>query len=209
MGLEFDNEPASDRLNPVDCLNHLLLIWAVGYTDHSPTMYTVEGKKSDVIHVDVVDLDLADDDGFAGKVFRNCWWRNGRLIGFMRPRIGRDKPVLAWMVKGVAKMGQAPYELQVATDNKEAVDRATAWFSAHPGFAPQGGHVTTHMNAGRTEEVDTSTPPPRQPSQLEQMAALQAGQMRSAVGRPPLPPAAPTIAGGKMSPQAYNETPPF
>lgn len=205
MGLQFDDEPASDRLNPADCLNHLLLVWAVGYTEHSPTKYTVPGKNSDVIHVDCVDLDALDESGQPGKVHRNCWWRNGRLIGFLRPRIGREKPVLAWMTLGTATMGKPPYELMVATEHADSVARASAWMQAHPDFKPQGGHIT----AGRSEEVDTSTPPLRQPSQLEQVAAMQAGAMRGAMGRPPLPPAAPTIAGGPMSPQAYNETPPF
>lgn len=206
MGLQFDDEPASDRLNPVDCLDHLLLVWAIGYTDHSPTKYTVEGKKSDVVHVDVVDLDLADENGYAGKVFRNCWWRNGRLIGFLKPRIGREKPVLARMARGVATMGQPPYELHPATEDKAAVELASAWIAAHPDFFPStGGQVT----AGRTEQVDTSTPPERQVSDLERYATMQSAALRGATNRPPLPPAAPTIAGGKMSPQAYTEKPPF
>lgn len=207
----FDDEPASDRLNPADCLGHLLLVWAIGYTDHSPTKYTVEGKKSDVVHVDVVDLDQADEAGYQGKIFRNCWWRNGRLIGFLRPRIGRDKPVLARMSKGVATMGQPPYELQVATHDPSAVARATAWIEAHPEFQPTSGEMTTNVSvtAGRTEQVDTSTPPARVPSQLERAAAESAGVLREAIGRPPLPTARPTIAGGPMSPEAYNQTPPF
>lgn len=209
MGNQFDDEPASDRLNPVDCLDHLLLVWAVGYTDHSPTKYTVEGKKSDVVHVDVVDLDLADEDGYAGKVFRNCWWRNGRLIGLLKPRVGRDKPVLAWMKLGIATMGKPPYELQIATQDADAVARASAWLTAKPDFAPQPHEFITHLNAGRTERVDTSTPPARAVSDLERYAQMQAGQLRKSEGRPPLPPAAPTIAGGKMSPQAYDEEPPF
>jgi hypothetical protein len=206
MGLEFDDEPASDRLNPVDCLNHLLLVWAIGYTEHSPTKYTVPGKNSDVIHVDVVNLDEQDESGAMGKVHRNCWWRNGRLIGFLRPRIGREKPVLAWMTLGTATMGKPPYELMVATAHPESVARASAWIAAHPDFGPQQGHITANRPL---EEVDTSTPAPRQPSQLEMLAAQQSGNLRQAMGRPPLPPAQPTIAGGPMSPQAYNETPPF
>ena len=205
MGNTFDDEPASDRLNPSDCLSHLLLVWATGYTDHSPTKFTVAGKNSDVVHVDVVDLDVLDETGVPGKIFRNCWWRNGRLIGFLRPRIGRDKPVLAWMTQGIAQMGFPPYELSVATQHPESVARATTWMQAHPDFQPQ----VFNLAAGRTEQVDTSTPPARQPSQLEQVAALQAGGLRQALGRPPLPPAQPTIAGGQMAPQAYNETPPF
>jgi hypothetical protein len=195
MGM-FDEEPGSDRLNPVDCLDHLLLVWAVGYTEHSPTKYTVEGKKSDVIHVDCVDLDIADDSGFAGKVFRNCWWRNARLIGFMRPKIGREKPVPARMVLGIPTMGKPPFELELATSDPAAMERAQAWMLAHPEFRPTGfaqsNSLSSVINGGRTESVDTATVPQRQKSQLELMAERQGQQKRDFRDAlpPPPPPAA-------------------
>lgn len=227
MGLEFDDEPASDRLNPVDCVGHLLLVWAIGYTDHSPTKYTVEGKKSDVVHVDCVDLDLADDEGYAGKLFRNCWWRNGRLIGFLRPRIGRGKPVLAWMTKGVATMGQPPYELSLATGDEDAIARGQAWIQAHPEFTPTGFGGQSGGNMGvsagvRTEAVSVEMPQQRQKSQLEQLAErnmagkaahLATLDAASAIGRPPLPPPPPPRPAGTVAPpqraSSYDEKPPF
>lgn len=162
----FDDEASSGRLNPADCLNHLLMVWATGYIDHSPTKYSVAGKNSDVIIVDVVDLDQADAEGYQGLLVRNTWWRNGRLIGLMKDRIGRPKPVLGWMGLGVATMGKPPYEIQFAVSDPSAVARAQAWMEAHPDFRPSSP-------AGRTPDSVRPEPtrPQEQPkSQLQALA---------------------------------------
>lgn len=136
----FDTETSpgagGDTLYPTNCVGHLLIVWSVGYIDHAPTQYTVPGKLSDVIVVDVVDLDQADEDGYQGKLYRQSWWRNNRLIGFLKTRIGRPRPVLARMGKGAVTMGNQPYELHLADSDPESVDRAKQWFDAHPGFRP-------------------------------------------------------------------------
>lgn len=165
----FDEEQGGGRLNPADCKDHLLLVWAVGYIEHSPTKYSVAGKNSDVIKVDVVDLDQADSDGYQGLLVRNAWWRNGRLIGLLKERIGRQKPLLAWMTLGIANMGNAPYELEFAIHDPSAVARGQAWIEAHPDFKP------TAPDRGRNVNVDElrqqATPPEAQPkSQLQQFA---------------------------------------
>lgn len=208
--MEFDSEPGGGRLNPADCidhtcggsgqhqcgcLGHLLLVWAVGYIAHSPTKYSQPGKNSDVVVVDVVDLDQADAFGWAGKVVRSVWWRNARLIGLMKGRIGRPRPVLARMGLGVATMGKPPYELHFADKDEDAVRRATAWFAAHPDFTPTAPQ-------GHNPEAARIQPEPviqRQPSQLEQLAAAavqrdphqQALRQAVAPQTPPLPPARP------------------
>ncbi len=209
--MEFDSEPGGGRLNPAECINHvcarpgevtcscighLLMVWAVGYIDHSPTKYSQPGKNSDVVVVDVVDLDQADENGWAGLVVRSCWWRNARLIGLMKGRIGRPKPVLARMGLGVATMGKPPYELHFAADDADAVQRATAWFAAHPDFKPTApqGH---NPEAAR---IDPEPVVQRQPSQLEQLATVSISRdphqqilRQAAAPPPPLPPARPVI----------------
>lgn len=163
----FDDEQGGGRLNPADCIGHLLMVWSVGYIDHSPTKYTQPGKKSDVVVVDVVDLDQADDDGYQGKVIRGAWWRNARLIGLMKAKIGRPKPVLAWMALGEPNMGNKPYELHFATDDAEAVARAEAWFVAHPDFTP----TPPQARNPELERVQAEVPAAREMSQLERLAA--------------------------------------
>lgn len=185
-----DPDPVGgDRLNPKDCLGHLLMVWAVSYIDHSPTKFTVANKPSDVIVVDVVDLDQADEDGYQGKVFRSCWWRQSRLIGSLRGRIGRG-PTLAWMAQGVATMGFPPFELRSANQDAEAVGRGQAWLAAHPEFAP-GGRAPMSVQGMdiRTTVVEPEPVQPRVLSRLEQIAAQQADALRKVTA--PLPPAPP------------------
>lgn len=165
----FDEEQGGARLNPANCLQHLLLVWSVGYIDHSPTKYTVAGKPSDVVVVDVVDLDQADEQGYQGLVVRGAWWRNARLIGLLKSRIGRPKPILAWMMLGEPTMGNKPYELHFATDDAEAVARAEAWFAAHPDFTP----TPPQARNPELERVQVDVPTKREPSQLERLAAAK------------------------------------
>lgn len=166
----FDDEPtpgvgAGDTLYPASCLNHLLLVWFINYIEHSPTVYSTPGKNSDVIVVDVVDLDLPDDDGYQGKVFRGSWWRNGRLIGFGKPRLGRPKPVIATMAFGGVTMGNKPYELHTQDHDPGMVARGSAWLQAHTDFRP--------TIAGQTESGAVPVPQVRQKSQLEILADQQ------------------------------------
>jgi hypothetical protein len=195
----FDSESiggGGDVLYPANCVGNLLIVWSVGYIDHAPTQYTVPGKLSDVIVVDVVNLDEADDDGYQGKLYRQSWWRNNRLIGFLKNRVGRPKPVLARMGKGAITMGNAPYELHLADSDPESVDRAKAWFDAHPDFRP-----TVPM--GQNPEADRRPAEPvqeRKKSQLEVLAEQaqrrdpHQQQLRDAVAGQKLPPPRPGAA---------------
>lgn len=205
----FDDEPGGGRLNPADCLGHLLMVWSTGYIEHSPTKYTVPGKKSDVVIVDVVDLDQADEDGYQGLVVRSVWWRNARLIGLMKNRIGRAKPVLGWMAKGEAVLGNPPFEIHFAVDDEDAVARAQAWFQAHADFRPSTPQGNT--DAAR---VQADAPQAREMSNLERLAAqsvLGSGTqthqqlLRDVVSlarNPPLPPPRP-------QPVDEDDVPPF
>ena len=199
----FDEEAATGRLNPADCVGHLLMVWATDYITHSPTKYSVPGRNSDVVVVDVVDLDQADAEGYQGLVFRNCWWRNGRLISLMKQKIGRPKPVLARMTVGVNTLGKPPFELEFQTHDPDAVARAEAWFGAHPDFRP-GAPSPSNPDEAR---VQAESPVQVQKSQLAMLAEASIARdphqqaLREGVARatpPPLPPARP-----------YDEEPPF
>ena len=184
MTYEFDEPDAvgGDRLNPKDCVGHLLMVWAVGYIDHSPTKFTVKDRPSDVIVVDVVNLDEPDEDGYQGRLYRGCWWRQSRLIGSLRNRIGKG-PVLAWMGQGVATMGFPPYELRSANQDPESVARGQAWLAGHPDFTPG---LRAAPTAPSPQEPAA---PARQPSMLERIAAQQAETLKPV--RTALPPAPP------------------
>lgn len=194
----FDDEEAApvtngDRCQPKDCVGHLLLVWSKEYVAHSPTVYTLPGKQSDLIVVDIVNLDEADERGYQGKVYEGSWWRQGRLIRDLRPRIGRAAPMVARMGVGVATKGLPPFELTIDY-SPDARQRATAWLEAHPDFRP---------NRDAAMEIIPQTPP-RQPSQLEALAQRQAGALRTAMTPPPPPPPPPPPAR-----PAQTEEPPF
>lgn len=194
----FDSETSpggGDVLYPAQCLGHLLMVWTVGYIDHAPTIYSVPGKKSDVIVVDVVDLDAADEDGYQGRLYRQAWWRNNRLIGFLKQKIGRPHPVLAIMVQGAVTMGNKPYELQLMDSDPGSVDRGAAWMASHPDFRAT---VPLGQNP-EAERVPAQAPQERRKSQLESFAERQiqrdphqqALRDAAASARPTLPPARP------------------
>lgn len=136
------NEPTEGnteytRINPADTIGHLMLVWAVGYIDHSPTQYSQPGRNSDVIVVDVVDLDQIGENGQPGLLGRSVWWRQGRLIGSLKDKVGDPNPVLARMMTGVPTKGKPPFLLKSASTDAAAVQRANAWFGANPGFKPE------------------------------------------------------------------------
>lgn len=196
QGGMFDSEVAGGggtALLPVNCLGHLLLVWSTGYIEHSPTKFTVPGKKSDVIVVDVVDLDVADEEGYQGMIYRNSWWRNNRLIGFLKNRIGRPRPVLAVMAYGQETMGNKPFELHLMDSDPASVDRAKGWFEGHPDFRPS---VPYDQNP-EASRVLAEPVAERKMSQLEAMAAQrvnnphQDGLRQAVAGAAALPPPRP------------------
>lgn len=139
------------RLNPRDIVNHLLLVWAVDYIPHSPTQFSRPDKPSDVIVVDVVDLDQVDENGVPGLCARKTWWRQAQLIQALKNKIGnpRDKAILARMMRGGATMGRnAPYQLTSMTADPMCVNRANQWLQINPDFQPSqpGAHPPAPMS---------------------------------------------------------------
>jgi hypothetical protein len=176
---------------PKDLVGHLLMVWPVDYIDDAPSKFSRPGAQSDVIVVDLVDLDTVDEyTKELGQLSRQAWWRPGRLIGSLKRRLGSKDPVLAWMQMGTASKGMnAPYELVSATSDPASVDRAKLWLEKNPDFEPTN-YVETHeqvqaridrrreQGSNPQPEVETSEQS-RVRSQLEQMARqAQAGADR-------------------------------
>jgi hypothetical protein len=137
MAFSEPEEVGGIRLNPRDLVGHLLLLWAIDYVAHSPTQYSRPDKPSDVIIVDVVDLDQADENGQPGLLARKAWWRQAQLIQALRPKIGGRDPLLVRMGRGGATMGRnAPFVLTSMTADQGCVQRATFWLSQNAEFCP-------------------------------------------------------------------------
>lgn len=168
---DFD-EPAEGfagtRINPRDVVGHLLMIWAIEYLPHKPTQYSRPDKPSDVIVVDVVDLDAPDPEtNLPGLLARHVWWRQAKLIQALRDRIG-SKPMLAYMAKGGASTGfNAPFVLSSATKEPAAVQRAQEWMARNPGFAPS----TPFPSEEAQEPATPAATPTLAPTLVERMAA--------------------------------------
>jgi hypothetical protein len=158
------------RLYPKDLMGHLLLVWSIEYIEHSPTAFTVPGKPSDVVVVDVVDLaneqgePVRDPDNATqvGLLARRCWWRQAQLIKMLKLKIGNTSPLLVVMTKGGASMGRnAPFVLTSMTGDQRAVSMAHAWMQANGDFVPS--RPLPKLEA-RTEEPQADPWAGQQPS---------------------------------------------
>jgi hypothetical protein len=178
---------------PRDLVGHLLLIWPVDYIEDAPSKYSQRGQPSDVIVVDMVDLDDVDPlTGQPGAVARGAWWRPGRLIRSLKRRLGSQDPMLAWMTMGTASQGMnAPFELVSATGDKGAVERGMAWLEANPNFKPDSFTPAPRPEPAPSAGTGNSQPQvegegSRIRSELERMAR----QSQEGADRLPKPPPA-------------------
>jgi len=171
LSLDEPDETGGARLYPKEIVNHLLLVWAIEYIEHSPTKFTKyddEGKATtpcDAVIVDVVDLDQYDENGEAGLLARKTWWRQGRLIGVLKPRVGKPNPILVRMQRGGAAQGQsAPFEIVSMSADPASVARANKWYAANPSFTPSAVYVD--------DRVKQEEPAVQQPLPMERMIPL-------------------------------------
>lgn len=133
-------------VNPQQLINHLLLVWAIEYIEHSPTKHTIPGKPSDVVVVDLVDLDTVDPvTNQPGLVGRGCWWRQNRLIMHLKPLVGDPNPILVKLTK----VGQ-PYDFEQMKADRMAVTRANNWFQNNPDFV-----ISQPKNREAAEPMET------------------------------------------------------
>lgn len=183
---------------------HLLIILPVGYIQHSPTRFTVPGKKSDVIVCDIVDLDAADDQGQPGKIYRTAWLRQSQLIMSLRPFVG--KKVLARISKGVPRNGMnPPWVVNDTSTEPGAPERARAWGAAHPEF------VTSPFSQPTQAAPPQDLQPQFRPAapQYQQAAPPQQfqPQPQPAYGYPPAP--QPQPQPPQFQPQPFQQQPQY
>jgi len=192
------SDAMGDRVNPRDVVGHLLIVWVVDYIAHSPTKYTQPNKPSDVIVVDVCDLDLADDRGFQGLLARKVWWRQARLIASLKEKIGQR--MLCQMSQGTGTSGfNAPFELINMISDPQCRNRAEAWINAHPNYkastpgrAEMMAELAGFEQKARIENGNGSQAPPPEKSYLERLAEQASqGAERFAGTKSPLPPPPP------------------
>jgi len=174
---DFDSiEPTSGiRVKPEELMGHLLLVWAVDYIAHSPTKFSRPDKPSDVIVVDVVDLDTV----FEGEclVARRNWWRQAKLIQDLRPRIGRPAPCIAKMGEAPTGMSRNAYVLIDMSADEGCRKRAISWREAHPDFRPSEAFPQAGVPAANfsptpaANQAPAQVAEPRPMSLLEKMAA--------------------------------------
>jgi len=197
MSLEFidDGDMAEEftgvRINPRDCVGHLLLIWVIDYLPHKPTQFTRPDKPSDVIVVDVVDLDVVDPDtGKPGLLARHTWWRQAKLIQKLKPKVGSPNPWLARMAKGGASTGfNAPFILNGAADEPGTKERALEWASRNEGFRPSSPFMENPVPSNSQPQPQVQSSTVQQPTILAQLAAqAQRGADRLQHLGPPQPP---------------------
>lgn len=165
------------KLYPKDIIGHMLLIWAIDYIPHSPTQFndgSDPNKPCDVVVVDVVDLDQVDPEtGQIGLVSRGSWWRQGRLIQRLRPRVGMHNPLLMRMAKGLGANGA--FELVDLSFDQNALGRAKAWWANSGGHEPTQARNGASLAGTKPTQVAQASAPPPPPSPLEQQANAAIG----------------------------------
>lgn len=128
-------EGSGEFARPATLDGHLLIVYPLGYVPFIQTRFTQQGKKSDAIACDIIDLDDKDDYGRPGKVYRNSNLMQAQLIAQLRPWIGRK--VLGRMGRGAAKNGMnPPWVVSDMVGDPGAVAQANAWKQANPDFVP-------------------------------------------------------------------------
>jgi len=185
-----------DRVNPRDIINHLLIVWVVEYVPHSPTKFTRPDKPSDVIVVDVCDLDTPDADGYQGLLSRRVWWRQARIISMLRDKLGQR--MLCRMTQGTASTGfNAPFQLINMKSDPEARQRGEQWLAAHPDFvmsAPSGKSGPLPGSIGDiASNTVTLNPTPVASDQKTMLERMAEQAQRGADRLPPPPPPPPGI----------------
>jgi hypothetical protein len=164
------------KLYPKDIINHTVLVWATDYIGHSPTQFNDGSdpkKPCDVVVVDLIDLDQVGEDGSPGLVSRGSWWRQGRLIQRLKPRVGRPNPLIGRIIKGLGPNGA--FELMDLSADERALQRARSWWTINGGFIPSQPFDAPGRPQAPVQVSSQSVPAPP-PSALEQLANQSLGR---------------------------------
>lgn len=160
------------KLYPKDIINHTVLVWATEYIAHSPTQFNDGSdpkKPCDVVVVDLIDLDQVSEEGSPGLVSRGSWWRQGRLIQRLKPRVGKPNPLIGRIIKGLGPNGA--FELMDLSADEKALARARNWWAINGGFTPSQPYNAPSQPVAVSPQ-SVPTPPP---SALEQLANQSLG----------------------------------
>lgn len=212
-GRQDDDAPRT-YLNPSDMVGHLLLVWPVRYEADTVTKYPrQDGRPSDAVYADIVDLNLPDDQNQPGKVMRAAKWTQGRLIRDTKHAIGapRDDAMLVQM----AKDGDA-YQIIDMTTNPGAVQYAQNWLAAHPNFHPgqdqpqQQGPIRSTPPYPQTYPVPQNVPAsvwPPVSGPPESESAMERLRRQASAGNPYVPSSQPNLP--PPYPGQQDDNPPF
>lgn len=165
------------KLYPKDIINHTVLVWAIEYIAHSPTQFNDGSdpkKPCDVVVVDLIDLDQVSDEGSPGLVSRGSWWRQGRLIQRLKPRVGKPNPLIGRITKGLGPNGA--FELMDLSADEKALARARNWWAINGGFTPSQPFNATQAPSAPSVSVAAQSNPTPPPSALEQLANSSLGR---------------------------------
>jgi hypothetical protein len=204
-------EVTGEYARPENLNGHLLIVFPIGYHDYLPTRFTQQGKKSDALCCDVIDLDDKDGAGVPGKVYRASNFMQSQLIVGLRPFIGRK--VLGRMGKGVSKTGlNPPWVITDMSNDPVAIERAKAWKVANPDFvtSPFMPRDDTAPPAGAQPQPQPQLPEawqqysrPQQPTQ-QPMPQAYSQPAQQPAQQPPLPPAAPVAGSVQATAEELN-----
>ena len=164
------------KLYPKDIINHTVLVWATEYIGHSPTQFNDGSdpkKPCDVVVVDLIDLDQVSEEGTPGLVSRGSWWRQGRLIQRLKPRVGKPNPLIGRIIKGLGPNGA--FELMDLSADEKSLARARNWWAINGGFTPSQPFNAPSQPQAPVQVSPQSVPTPP-PSPLEQLANSSLGR---------------------------------
>lgn len=175
MGFAAPAVQSGDSLDAKDILGQLVV--AIG-TELVKDVQTEFGV-SDAIRADVVVLTQQNEDSTWGVVYRDILWFNVSLRNTLKKQIGQC--VLARIGQGAKQPGKnAPFILEDATQDPQAVQFAESWMDSHPEFEAE---AKAKING--TSQVAAPAP---QAAPVPQVPAVpQAAPVPSV----PTPPAAP------------------
>jgi hypothetical protein len=178
-------------INPKDVVNHLLLIWSVGYLPpgQAPTKFN---DQADCVVVDAVDLDAADEEtGLPGVLATGQRWYQQRLIRDLKPRVGKPSPLLAYITQEPSTKGNPAFVLTLAHTAPSCVAQANEWRERNRDFIPGAARQTAvDLAPAKSQpqpQVQTSAPVSSTLDMLKRKAASQQQSISRLTGQPQMP----------------------
>jgi hypothetical protein len=205
-----DDEPSADAPSteemeyrktfyPANLANHDLIVWVVEHLKDAPGgIPRDDGKPTDAIVVDVVDLSRPDPTNrYWGAMAQGMWWRAGTVIGKLRPFVGGE-PILVRLTSSLIPGSKyKTFNFVDMSADANVTAKAQSWLQWNPGYQPTrpgpqqptaaapgpaspGAPGTSHAgNYSGVSQTAPSGPPPATP--------LSPGFYQPPVSPPPVP----------------------